>query len=608
MGLRNMIPFPGLSSAGTGLPGGSPPQFQYNYGGAFAGASQWEYDFTTGRTIGPGIGWTARAAAEASLWRSVAYGNGLFVAVATAGTNRVMTSPDGITWTARSAAEANQWNSVTYGNGLFVATALYGSTNQVMTSPDGITWTARAVPQTCSWNSITYGNGLFVAVSYDGLGTGRVMTSPDGITWTGRTASEATQWRSVTYGNGLFVAVAYSGTNRVMTSPDGITWTARSASAAGGWFSVTYGNGLFVAVDSGNSLVMTSPDGITWTSRTASENSEWGSVTYGNGLFVAVALSGTNRVMTSPDGITWTSRSASEANIWECVVYANGVFVAVGANGTNRVMTSGVKLEHTLYQNNSTGSGPVVRQTSPTLITPVLGVASATSLACPTFTSSAAMGFTPAAGSGFNINLSTTGDFAVNTNKLFVDTSTGNVGIGTTGPNTKLHVFQGTSNSNGQLQVGGGTAIGNQLSYEAIGSGRGAWSDLNNAGGSNNQLNIGFGAITSGVPANVVATFNQAGNVGIGTTGPSAVVHLKAGTATANTAPLKLTTGTNLTTPEAGAMEYNNTFHLTNSDATRRHVVVAASATKTTAGAPYTNDGYVTVNIGGTDVKVMTTA
>ncbi len=54
-----------------------------------------------------GITWTARDAAEANSWRSVTYGNGLFVAVAENGTHRVMTSPDGITWTARDAAEAS---------------------------------------------------------------------------------------------------------------------------------------------------------------------------------------------------------------------------------------------------------------------------------------------------------------------------------------------------------------------------------------------------------------------------------------------------------------------------------------------------------------------
>ena len=161
-----------------------------------------------------GINWTARSAAKANAWWSVTYGNGLFVAVSYAGTNRVMTSPDGITWTARSAAEANQWRSVTYGNGLFVAVSDNG-TNRVMTSPNGITWTARSAAEVNQWYSVTYGNGLFVAVSYGG--TNRVMTSPDGITWTARSAEES-GWASVTYGNGLFVAVSDNGTNRVMTS------------------------------------------------------------------------------------------------------------------------------------------------------------------------------------------------------------------------------------------------------------------------------------------------------------------------------------------------------------------------------------------------------
>lgn len=46
------------------------------------------------------------------------------------------------------------------------------------------------------------------------------------------------------------------------------------------------------------------------------------------------------------------------------------------------------------------------------------------------------------------------------------------------------------------------------------------------------------------------------GNVGIGTITPTAVLHLKAGTATASTAPLKLTSGTLLTTLELGAIEF----------------------------------------------------
>ena len=284
------------------------------------------------------ISWTARDAAEANLWVSVTYGNGLFVAVSTTGTHRVMTSPDGVSWTARDAAEANQWVSVTFGNGLFVAVAVDGS-HRVMTSPDGVTWTARDAAEANGWRSVTFGNGVFVAVAV--LGSHRVMTSPDGVTWTARDATEVNQWGAVTYGDGLFVAVAQDGSHRVMTSPDGVTWTARDAAEANTWRFVTYGNGLFVAVaGDGSHRVMTSPDGVTWTARDASEANNFYCVIYGNGLFVAVSTTGTHRVMTSSDGVSWTARDASEVNRWRSVVYANGLFVAVAVDGSHPVMTS----------------------------------------------------------------------------------------------------------------------------------------------------------------------------------------------------------------------------------------------------------------------------
>jgi hypothetical protein len=293
-----------------------------------------------------GITWTSRDAPETNSWKSIAYGNGTFVAVSQDGTHRVMTSPDGTTWTVRDAAEANTWQGVTYGNGMFVAVAADG-THRVMTSPDGVTWTARDAAHANPWYSVTYGNGTFVATAST-ASTNQVMTSPDGITWTARAAILG-NWGAVTYGNGKFVSVAYSGANRAMTSPDGITWTARTAAEANLWYSVTYGNGKFVAVGSivaGTYSVMTSPDGVTWTSRTAAEDNTWYSVAYGNGMFVAVANDGTHRVMTSPDGITWTARTEAEANTWQGVAYGNGMFVSVAIDGTYPVMTSGRPDEH----------------------------------------------------------------------------------------------------------------------------------------------------------------------------------------------------------------------------------------------------------------------
>ncbi len=286
-----------------------------------------------------GTTWTGRTATEQSNWQSIAYGNGKFVAVASTGTNPIMTSPDGINWTAQTAPENNQWNAVAYGNGRFVAVAGNG-TNRVMTSTDGETWTAHAAAEQNYWMSITYGNGLFVAVSDNG--TSRVMTSPDGINWTARSAAEQNQWLSVTYADGTFVAVAATGTNRVMTSANGTSWTAHAAAEQNYWTAVTHGGGTFVATAAdGINRVMTSTDGETWTARVAAEQNVWADATYGNGLFVAVSQSGTNRVMTSPDGATWTARTAP-ASEWREVTYVDGLFVAVAGSGTDRVMTSGV--------------------------------------------------------------------------------------------------------------------------------------------------------------------------------------------------------------------------------------------------------------------------
>lgn len=64
-------------------------------------------------------------------------------------------------------------------------------------------------------------------------------------------------------------------------------------------------------------------------------------------------------------------------------------------------------------------------------------------------------------------------------------------------------------------------------------------------------------------------TFVRRGNFGVGIAQPSALVHLKAGTATASTAPLKFTSGTNLTTPEAGAVEFDGTNYFVTSSTTR---------------------------------------
>lgn len=337
---------------------------------------------TTGTltNIKDGVSWILGESAADNNWTGVAYGNGVFVAVADTGVgNRAMVSSDGYNWTIGKSPSLLVTTMAVAGEALDMTINTYypdrfadGDVIGVTLDSEDIHWTTVNGTPTATtitlasaltgavavdneilttidneWNSVAYGGGTFVAVANTGTGN-RVMTSSDGVTWTIRTSAADNNWISVTYGSSLFVAVANNepspaGDLLVMTSPTGVTWTIRQT-PVNTWRAVTYGNNLFVAVaDSGTGdRVMTSSDGITWTTRTSAADNDWAGITYGNSLFVAVAASGTgNRVMTSPDGITWTIRTSAVDNEWQAVAYAEEKFVAVANIGTSdRIMIS----------------------------------------------------------------------------------------------------------------------------------------------------------------------------------------------------------------------------------------------------------------------------
>jgi hypothetical protein len=82
--------------------------------------------------------------------------------------------------------------------------------------------------------------------------------------------------------------------------------------------------------------------------------------------------------------------------------------------------------------------------------------------------------------------------------------------------------------------------------------------------GANNSLAKGIYQTGSSTTNNFV------GKTSFGaTTAPTSLVTLAAGTASANTAPLKFTSGTNLTTPENGAVEYDGTNYYATSGGVR---------------------------------------
>lgn len=273
-----------------------------------------------------GINWNPQTAVAANNWTSVCWAAGLslFVAVASTGTNRVMTSPDGQTWTAQSVA-AQSWRSVAWSASLALLAAVSSDgTNTVMTSTDGAAWTLRVTAfqpsNVIAWSA---DDAIFSTVT---------MTSVDGITWTDRTSLDgmtAVVWSSDL---SLFAAVGSTAARNIMTSPDGINWTVRVRNAGINLACVAWAPALtlFVAAASNSSNYYTSADGITWTLRTTLLVTPTSIVwSVESAVFVAVANTGSVRAARSTDGLTWTTVIFPYA--WSGVAWSSslGLFAAV---------------------------------------------------------------------------------------------------------------------------------------------------------------------------------------------------------------------------------------------------------------------------------------
>lgn len=165
-----------------------------------------------------------------------------------------------------------------------------------------------------------------------------------------------------------------------------------------------------------------------------------------------------------------------------------------------------------------------------------------------------------------------------------------------------------------------GTAVHNQLSFN---------SPFNQTGGANgitrgvylNQtltavadfrgIEIAYSnANAKGIyQTGALTTNNIVGKTTFGaTTAPTALVMLAAGTATANTAPLKFTTGTLLTAAEAGAVEFlTDAAYITTTTNTVRRMIVAGSTGRATAQSA-ANASVATYTLGATDATYEVSA
>jgi hypothetical protein len=199
------------------------------------------------------------------------------------------------------------------------------------------------------------------------------------------------------------------------------------------------------------------------------------------------------------------------------------------------------------------------------------------------------------------------GSDSVGTEAMRISASSGSVGIGTD-PGATLDVngatiLRGniTFSPNNTYNIGGGIGV---LSPKQIWASQDISAPTIYADEFYPKVSTANLYLKSFANHHVLLLPGAGGKVGVGLTEPTAVCHLKAGTATASTAPLKLTpTGAVLlTVPELGAIETD----LTNIYYTRvsAREIIPTVITKIDTGDPTGAEGVLCINTYDNNVKI----
>lgn len=254
-------------------------------------------NIATARSI-DGTIWAAGGNMPSSAnWSSIAGGlideTFYLMAVSTGGTAGAWSDDKGATWTAVTLPGSGTWSSVAYYDGVFVA--VRSGSNQAAYSIDGETWTAATLPSSSTWTDVT-GGTIGTTVYWVAVASGTTAAAYSvngGSSWSALTMPTNTTWSAVQYGSNRFLAVA-TGTTNAAVSTNGLTWTAATLPSTANWNCIAYGDDNFVVIANGSTSALTTFTGDTgsYTARTLDSSSAWEEIAYGSydgiGTFVVV--------------------------------------------------------------------------------------------------------------------------------------------------------------------------------------------------------------------------------------------------------------------------------------------------------------------------------
>jgi hypothetical protein len=253
-------------------------------------------------------------------FRSVAHGNGRFVAVGYHG--NVWSSPDGVNWTQRflehSAEGTNNLFSVTYGFDEFMTVGGYRA---LFYSADGMNWLPTYSLGVSTLFDIVKGPERVVTVGK----LGQIISSYDGRNWKYHLSAEDGTFHNVAWGNDRYLATTWEGIGRV--SPDGESWDRVTIPM--GLRALTGNAAGFFGTDDQGGLHF-SRDGVAWISYSLGFPNFVNRLTW-TGHEMLAACQG-SLLLASPNGFNWQAL-ATHLPAWKQTAATAQHQLALGAAG-----------------------------------------------------------------------------------------------------------------------------------------------------------------------------------------------------------------------------------------------------------------------------------
>lgn len=352
-------------------------------------------EYLIGGSIEPPSLWTLRTTGVTSLFRTVTYGNGVYVAAGGGATSTIVSSTNSIEWSIRTSSNNNINVSSTYGSLYLLGSAQTITESAIISaSTNAIVWQLRTAGHTNGIKSLTYQNSLYFNFS----SRGTAFTFTDQNTWSGvvdgaidrydhdgkefirvfnntfymSVGDDPGVWVLRTTGHGTTsiqsVACAPNGPyvfcggdvttgGFIRSSTDSITWFARTSRIS--TYSsnhAAYYNGIFAVssefgLETGSgALVVTSTNSVVWTVRTAPLIFTYTAymLSVGNGFWIGAF----NNLTYSTDGINWTLRTSpnirgnNTSEFKRGVAFGNNVYVSVGGSSTATDLSSSTDSIH----------------------------------------------------------------------------------------------------------------------------------------------------------------------------------------------------------------------------------------------------------------------